>query len=117
MWVPERLSGSWTLHWHLSEVVRDQIIGIDTATALVTAEGNAPPAPGTFDVREYAVVRVDDQGHAEWAVLKGRHSGTQRIESDAERREVRDHEAARAAAMARVDWNRRDDVSRQPSMR
>ena len=27
------------------------------------------------------------------------------------------HEAARAAAMARVDWSRRDDVYRQPSMK
>jgi hypothetical protein len=117
MWLPERVPGSWTLQWHLSEVVRDRIIGIDTVPSLVTVEGDQPPAPGAFDVREYAVVRVDDQGHAEWAVLKGHHSRTQRIESDAERREVRDHEAARAAAMARVDWNRRDDVYRQPSMR
>ena len=41
----------------------------------------------------------------------GRAQGTEcldgRIESEAERREVRDAENARTAAMKRVDWNRR----------
>ena len=65
------LGGSWTLHWHLFEVVRGQIIRIDTPGSVVTVEGDAPPRPDAFDVREYAVVRAGDEGHVEWAVLEG----------------------------------------------
>jgi hypothetical protein len=116
VWSPSARSGRWTLQWHLFEVVRDQIIRVDTVESLATVDEDAPPARDTFDVREYAELRVDDGGHAEWAVLKGPHAATQRIESDAERREVRDREAARDAAMSRVDWSRRYDVFRQPAM-
>ena len=59
---------------------------------------------------------VDDDGHAEWAVLKGPHRQVQRIETDAERREAREEAAARDAALKAVDWNKRQDVSRQPTM-
>jgi hypothetical protein len=116
VWTPSARSGPWTLQWHLFEVVRDQIIRVDTVESLTTVEGDAPPARDAFDVREYAELRVDDGGHAEWAVLKGPHRATQRIESDAERREVRDAQVARDAAMSRVDWSRRYDVFRQPAM-
>ena len=116
VWEPKGRSGGWNLRWHIFEVVRDQIIRVDTVESLATVEGDAPPARDAIDVREYAVVRVGDAGHAEWAVLKGPHRATQQIESDAERREVRDAEAARAAAMKRVDWDDRYDVYRQPAM-
>ena len=116
MWDPKARSGGWNLRWHLFEVVRDQIIRVDTVESLATVEGDAPPARDTIDVREYAVVRVGDGGHAEWAVLKGPHRATQRIESDTERREVRDAAVVRATAMKRVDWDRRSNVHRQPAM-
>jgi hypothetical protein len=116
VWSPSARSGPWTLQWHLFEVVRDQIIRVDTVEPLATVEGDAPPARDTIDVREYAVVRVGDAGHAEWAVLKGPRRATQRIESDAERSEVRDAAVTRAAAMKRVDWDGRYDVDRQPAM-
>jgi hypothetical protein len=61
-------------------------------------------------------VRVDEDGNAEWAVLKGPHAMTQRIESEAERREAREAAAGRDAALKRVDWSRRYDVTRKPSM-
>ena len=117
VWYPSApLGGSWTLHWHLFEVVRGQIIRIDTPGSVVKIEGDAPPRPDAFDVREYAIVRVGDEGHVEWAVLKGPERTAQRIESDAERREVRDARATRDAAMSRVDWDRRLDVHRQPAL-
>ena len=62
-------------------------------------------------------MRVDDDGNAEWAVLKGPHSGAGRIESDAERREEREARVARDAALKQVDWKRRSDVHRQPALR
>lgn len=114
-WHPSSPSGPWNLQWQLSEVVGDELIAIDTFEPLATVAGDVPPSRESFDAREYAVVRVDDDGNAEWAVLKGTGRMTQRIESDAERREVREAALARDAALKRVDWTRRYDVHRQPT--
>jgi hypothetical protein len=116
MWYPSGTSGPWKLHWFIFEVVRDEIIQIDTPESLVTVAGEAPPARAAVDVRDYAVLRVDDSGQAEWAVVKGPHAATRSIESDAERREVRDARQRRDAALKAVDWKRRQDVSRPPTM-
>lgn len=115
-WHPSSRSGPWRLMWHLFEVVADEIIRIGISEPLATSAGAVPPSRETFDVREYAVVRVDDEGNAEWAVLKGSRPRTERIESEAERREVREASRARDAAMKRVDWSRRYDAGRQPTM-
>jgi hypothetical protein len=115
LWYPTRKSGPWNLQWHLFEVVRDEIIRIDTSDPLVTVEGDPPPPRDTFDVREYATIRVDDDGNAEWAVLKGPHVASKRIETDAERREARETAAARDAALKGVDWSKRSDLHRQPA--
>jgi hypothetical protein len=117
VWQPTTRSGSsWNLHWHVFEIVRDQIIRIDTSELEAVANGEAPPAADSFDVRAYAALRVDDDGNAQWAVLKGPHAGTARIESDDERREQRETRQARDAALKAVDWNRRSDVDHQPTM-
>ena len=118
VWHPsgQERSASWTLQWRLFEVVADQIVTIEILEPLATAEGEVPPSPKSFDVREHAVVRVDDEGNAEWAVLKGPVATAQQIESDAERREARAIEVARDAALKRVDWSRRYDPTRQPTM-
>ena len=52
VWYPSARSGGWTLQWHLFEVVRDQIIRVDTVESLATVEGDAPPARDAFDVRD-----------------------------------------------------------------
>jgi hypothetical protein len=115
VWQPAAARGPWALRWHLVEIVRDQIVRIDTPE-LVTVSGDEPPSRETFDVRAYAALRVDDEGNPEWAVLKGPLTATERIESESERREVRDRELARAEAMKRVDWSRKYDVHREPTM-
>jgi hypothetical protein len=116
-WQPSTGSGPpWKLQWHVFEVVRDQIIQIDTTEPSATSARDAPPSADSFDVRKYAVLRVDDEGNAEWAVLKGPYASSARIESDTERREVRDEQLARDAALKRVDWKRRYDVNRHPRM-
>ena len=116
MWYPSGTSGPWKLHWYIFEVVRDEIILIDTPEALITVAGEAPPSRAAFDVRDYAVLRVNDSDQAEWAVVKGAHAEARPIESDAERREVRDTRQRRDAARKAVDWKRRKDVSRTPTM-
>jgi len=115
-WYLAGQTGPWELHRHLFEVVGDEIVTIDTSNPLVTIEGEAPPPRESFEASEYAVVRVDDEGNAEWAILKGPQPMTQRIESEAERREVREEALARAAAMKRVDWSRPYDSTRPPAM-
>ena len=114
VWLP---SGSaWELHWHIFEIVRDEIIRIDTPAPLISTDAIASAARDAFEVRRHAVLRVDDEGNAEWAVLQGRTQGTERIESDAERVEVRQATLARDAALKKVDWSRRHDVNRRPTM-
>ena len=115
-WQLSAPSGRWTLGWHLFEVVADEIIAIAASDSLVAADGDTPPSWDSFEVGEYAAVRVDHEGNPEWAVLKGPHPMTERIESEAERREVREAAFARDAALKRMDWSRRYDVSRQPRM-
>jgi hypothetical protein len=115
-WEPSGRSGPWRLRWFIFEVVRDEIITVATFEALTTKNADAPPSRESFNPRDYAVLRVDDEGNAEWAVLKGPRRGTQRIETDAERREVREEARARDAALEAVDWTKRHDVSRQPTM-
>jgi hypothetical protein len=115
-WQPSGKAGQWNLRWHVFEVVRDEIIGIGGSEPLTTADGDAPPALASFDPREYAVLRVNDEGDAELAVLKGQRQMTRRIETDAERREARETAAARDAALRAVDWKARRDVSRLPTM-
>jgi hypothetical protein len=115
-WYPTGPAGPWNLHWHLFEVVGDEIVTVHTSDPLATIEGEEPPSRESFEPREYAVVRVDDEGNAEWAVLKGPQTMTQRIESEAERREVRGEALARDAALKRVDWSRQYDATRPPRM-
>jgi hypothetical protein len=115
IWSPSTPSGPWQLRWHIFEIVRDDIIRVGASEPLVTVEGDNPPSRESFDVREYAVLRVDDDGYAEWEVRKGPHPETERIESDDERREVREARLARDAAEKSVDWSRRYDVNRRPA--
>ncbi len=116
VWQPSGRSGPWALQWHVFEVVRDELIRIHAEDPIVTMQGAAPPSREAFDVRDYAVLRVDDEGYAEWAVLKGPHGRAERIESDEERREVQEETAAGKAAFKDVDWNQRYDVNRPPAM-
>jgi hypothetical protein len=116
IWVPKTRSGPWNLQWHAFEIVRDQIAPVGMAESITTVDGDAPPSPDSVDVREYAVLRVDDEGNAEWALLKEPGRRAERIATEEERREVREEELARRAALKKVDWTRRRDPSRQPEM-
>lgn len=116
VWQPSARSGPWKLLWQVSEIVRDEIISVHISDELATVDGDAPPSRETFNVRDYAVLRVDDDGNAELAVLKGAHPTTRRIESEAERREAREEARARDKALKSVNWKRRYSVDRQPTM-
>jgi hypothetical protein len=123
LWQPSNQGAQWELHWNLFEVVREQVIPIETTSEALARIESAAPSREPFDVRDYAGIRVDDDGNAAWAVLKGPRPMTQRIKTEAERielaaeeREARETDRARDAALKKVDWSRRHDVNRQPTM-
>lgn len=116
VWAPSTRSGPWQLQWHVYEIVGDDAIRIDASNPLATVDGENPPSNRSFDAHDYGVLRLDDEGNPEWAVLKGPHPQSGRIESDAERREVRESKFARDAALKNTDWSRRLDVDRQPAL-
>jgi hypothetical protein len=117
LWRPSADRRSWSLEWHLFEVVRDELIRVEvTSEPILRIQAEEPPAPRDFDVRAYADVRTTGNGDAEWALLQGPRAGTGLIETDAERREVRERAVARDAAAKLVDWKRERDSRRPPSM-
>lgn len=116
LWRPTGDGREWQLFCDLFEIVRDQVIHVETLGPLATTDAAAPPSAGSFNAADYVVLRVDGQGHAERAVLTGPHLTTERIESDAERREIRDQSAARAKALQATDWTQRFDVRRAPAL-
>jgi hypothetical protein len=116
-WQPAGASQQqWRLMWFLSEVVRDQVISVDSLGPFVTSEGDAPPPRDSVNVRDYVELGVDAEGRAEWTALKPPLARTQVIESDAERREIRDEALARDRALKAVDWKTRFDVGRMPTL-
>ncbi len=117
VWRPSADWRSWSLEWHLFEIVRDEVIGVAVRSEpVVTIQAAEPPSARSFDVRAYTDVRLTANGEAEWALLQGPRKGTGLIESDAERREVRARDLARSAAAKRVDWKKERDAYRSPSM-
>lgn len=78
VWRPSGDGRSWSLEWHLFEVVRDQLIPVDTSAdpSIVRIDADSPPTERTFDVRAYVDVRTNSNGEAEWAVLKGPRAAT-----------------------------------------
>ncbi len=115
-WHPTARSTAWALEWYLFEIVGNEVIDINRVESIATVRSDTPPSSRVFDVRQYAVVRVDGDGNVEWALLKGPNPQTQPIASEAERRDVRAQGEARRAANLRIDWKRRYDVHRQPTM-
>jgi hypothetical protein len=113
-WEQARLE-RWVLHWYLFEVARDELVLVTAEPALLT-RGTAPSATGEPDPRDAVVLRVDERALAEWAIIAGDRQGMGSILSTEERRQAKEQEATRAAALAGIDWSRTFDVSRPPSL-
>ena len=113
LWQPT--GREWRLEWHLFEIVEDQVRHVADQSALATRP-TRPPASDAPDVRTLVDLRVNDARMVEWSVIGARGtSGT--IESEQERRQLRAEEAARSAALAKVDWSRTFDPAREPMLR
>jgi hypothetical protein len=114
IWQPGPRTG-WSLNWHLFEVVASELKRVADDDAVMTAASRPGPIPSE-DVRQRVAIRTDTDGKAEWAILEGPHARSELIETEEERREVRETEAARTAALNKVDWTGRFDVRRVPSL-
>ena len=115
-WMPSPKTKTWTLIWHVFEVVRNDLTGI-TSEELVTISADRPPMGPSLDVRGMARLRLNDRGDPEWAVLTGPNPRAGVIESEGEKRERDEQARARAAAEARVDWTRVRDTQRVPTLK
>jgi hypothetical protein len=113
-WVPALKPATWTLTWHVVEVVRSELVDITTQELTTIAGDRAPGDPP--DVRAFARLGVNEDGVAEWSVLTGPNQGTELIEPDSERRERMALDQRRDAALKQVNWERVGDVSRLPTM-
>jgi hypothetical protein len=111
-WAPTG-NRTWVLLWRVFEVVRTDLIPI-VSEEVITISGEQPPDDSSFDVREWMRLSVNDNGQAEWAVLRGPHQSSGVIESDAERQARNELTRTRAAAEAKVDWARGRDPQRAP---
>ena len=119
LWEPSNASGTWNLRWDVFEVVRDELLRIHTTNSsnfLVSVAAAVPPSRDALDVRDYAVLRVNNDGYAEWAVLKGQRPSVEEIPTAAERREALAQKLAREEALKQVDWTRPYEVRRSPAM-
>ena len=84
LWRPSQDRRSWSLEWHLFEVVRDQLIRINAGVStgpVARLQFAEPPDGRFFDVRAYVDVRRTPDGRAEWVVLQGPRAGRGIIES------------------------------------
>jgi hypothetical protein len=114
MWLPGQ-NGQWMLIWRVFEVVRHDLVPITSAT-LATISGERPTTGLSMDVHGMARLRVNDRGDPEWAVLSGPDQRSEVIESDAERREKAEQTREGQADEARVEWKRRSDTRRAPTL-
>jgi hypothetical protein len=115
-WVPNQDQSAWRLSLNLMEVVRDQVLSIASDES-VPVPGLAPPTGPQFAVN--ARVRVNDTGDLEWVVVREGTAHVTPIESLAEREELakeRQERLEQDAAKAKIDWTRRYDVTRSPSL-
>jgi hypothetical protein len=42
LWQPSAGAAEWTLQWHLFEIVRDEIVRVETAVPLATMQADSP---------------------------------------------------------------------------
>ena len=115
VWQPQPGGRPWILDWHLFEIFEDQVRHVANHAPLATRP-TRPPAGDAPDVRTLTDLRVNEAHVVEWSVI-GTPGARGTIESEAERRELRAEEAARSAALAKVDWSATFDPTRDPVLR
>ncbi|MCM3880048.1 MAG: hypothetical protein ND807_08070, partial [Vicinamibacterales bacterium] len=114
-WSPAQQPRTWTLLWRVFEVVREQLVDVTNAD-LGTISVEQPPAGNGVDTRTMAGLRVNDDGLLMWEVLQGPDRGSELIETEAEREEVREEARVQKAANDRVNWDLVRDVRRRPAL-
>jgi len=120
-WQPGGTTAVWQLEWHLSEVVRNELLSV---AGEIIATSSDPQRPSTTmdDVRKMVQLKVNDDGDVEWVLSSGPEAGVHLVPSEADRAETRkeqERQRAHEQALARarqMSQSRVYDASRQPSM-
>jgi hypothetical protein len=111
-WEPS--AEKWTLHAHLFEVYRDEVVTVE-ADAVSTATTAEPPSLTRAELQTLMSLHVNADGDVELAV-GGVPSHRRIITTRAEKLASLERERVRAAADARVNWNTTLDLDRAPAM-
>jgi TPR repeat protein len=111
----QSIGSTWQLEWHLFEIFESQVRPVAYRDGLASRPTRPPPADPS-DVRTLVNLRINDAGLVEWSVI-GTPGAGGTIESEGERRHLRAEEAARSAALAKVDWSATFDAARDPVLR
>jgi hypothetical protein len=112
LWHPSR-DGTWTLTWHVFEVVRDDLRAVGGGDLAQVAAPN-PPA-NQPELRARGVLRVNENGDAELDA-RGPTPRKEAIPSEAERREIEQENRQKHAVEAKVDWTVERDMARSPML-
>jgi hypothetical protein len=113
VWLPQ--SGShWALTWTLTEITNGDATHV--ASEILTTFEGGPPLDLLLDLRDLVALRVNDSGSAEFEILDGPDARREGIPTLAERRETASEGMRRKAAAEKVDWKRRRDPARPPSL-
>lgn len=99
IWVPAS-DTSWQLDWTLLEIVGDAVEIVAREILIDSAGQDAPGQP--LDLRSVVVVRNDDMGRAEWALLTGPEARSEFIPTRSELQEIRAENEARDTRKAIV---------------
>jgi hypothetical protein len=91
-WIPAG-DISWKLDWTLVEIVGNSVEQVARERVIESAGPGAPDQP--LDLRSVVVVRNDDAGRAEWALLTGPEARSAFIPTRAEISEIRAENQAR----------------------
>jgi hypothetical protein len=113
-WLPEGQS-RWRLIWTLTEITQAEATNVASET-LTTFEGAMAPTDVAVELRELVTLRMNDSGSAEFEIHDGAEARREGIPTLAERREIAQEAAKRKTANEKVNWKRRLDPARQPSL-
>ena len=113
-WLPQSES-QWALQWSLTEIMQAEVTKVASET-LTTFEGAMPPTDVSVELRELVTLRVNESGSAEFVIGDGPDARREGIPTLAERRETASEETRRKSAAEKVDWKRRRDPERAPSL-
>jgi hypothetical protein len=112
-WLPQSAS-NWVLAWSLTEITNGEATYV--ASQILTILEGGPPNDLLVELRDLVVLRVNESGFAEFEILGGPEPRREAIPDRTEREQEAAEAKKRSAAKEKIDWKRRRDPNRAPSL-